>query len=144
MKVRKAGIVVALLSAHAWAADWKPVRVVGLVYPEAAVIQGLEGTVKIDLHIANDGSVDWVVIREQDPMTEETTLASAAVRNAREWKFRRINSANAGQYTLTYRFQIRRGEGARGPSEFRFVMPDQVFVTAGERPAKPSSTKDGR
>jgi len=140
MKFGKARIFgLALLFAHGLAADWKPVRVVGLEYPEVALIQGLEGTVKIDLYIAHDGSVI-----EAYAAPREDALAAAAVRNAREWKFRRINSANAGQYTLTYRFQIRRGEGARGPSEFRFVMPDQVFVTAAERPAKPASAKDGR
>jgi TonB family protein len=126
-KVRILGLI--LLGAHAWASVWRPERIVGLEYPESALIRGLEGVVEIECYIANDGSV-----ARAEPVSGEAELAPVAIRNAMQWKFRRINSGDA-TYTLTYRFQIQKVSKTSVLPGFRFVMPGQVFITA--RAARP-------
>lgn len=119
-------IGVLLLGAGAWGEVWQPQRIVGLDYPERALIQGLEGVVEIECYIANDGSV-----ARAEPRSGETALASAAARNAMQWKFRRISSGD-GTYKLIYEFRIMRHSKSPRAAGFRFVMPGRVFVAAEE------------
>lgn len=135
MTTAKAGILwMILLGVHASGSVWQPERIVGLEYPESALIRGLEGVVEIECYIANDGSV-----ARAEPVSGEAALASAAARNAMQWKFRRISSGDT-TYTLTYRFQIQRDSKKPVSPAFRFVMPGQVFITVQQAASKRASS----
>ncbi len=113
-----------LLAVNAMAQSWQPVRVVGLDYPRSALVRGLEGAVEIECYLADDGRV-----ARAEPMSGEEELASAAIRNAMQWRFRRVKSGN-NRYILVYRFRVLKSSKAGESPEFRFVRPGQVFVTA--------------
>jgi TonB family protein len=53
------------------------------VYPEAARVRGLEGTVRLRLAVARNGSVEDVQALSGDPV-----LADAAVVAVRQWRYR--------------------------------------------------------
>lgn len=78
-----------LLGVSAMAQSWQPEKVVGLEYPRSALVMGLEGAVKIECYLADDGTV----IRAE-PISGDEELASAAIRNAMRWRFRRVHSGN--------------------------------------------------
>lgn len=119
-------IGVVLLGAGPLGEVWQPQRIVGLDYPERALIQGLDGVVEIECYIANDGTV-----ARAEPRSGEAALAAAAARNAMQWKFRRISSGD-GTYKLIYEFRITRHSKSPRSAVFRFVMPGQIFVAAEE------------
>lgn len=113
-----------LLCINGLAQTWQPERIIGLEYPKSALIRAQEGSVEIECYIANDGSV----VRAE-PMSGEAELASAAIRNAMHWRFRRISPGN-DKHRLVYHFRIKAVPKASDLPRFRFVMPGQVFVTA--------------
>lgn len=121
-----------MLGVNAMAQSWQPERVVGLEYPRSALVRGLEGVVEIECYLADDGRV-----ARGEPISGDEELASAAIRNAVQWRFRRVNSGN-NRYTLVYRFGILRGEKAGESPGFRFVRPREVYVTAAEIPMRGS------
>ncbi len=121
-----------LLGVTAMAQSWRPERVVGLEYPRAALVRGLEGAAEIECYLADDGSV-----ARAEPVSGDEELAAAAIRNAMQWKFRRVHSG-ANRYTLVYRFGILRGSKAGESPGFRFVRPGEVFITAAEIPMRRS------
>jgi hypothetical protein len=112
------------LTAHALADVWTPERIVGLEYPSFAVVNNLEGVVTITCYMANDGSVS-----RAEAVSGRAQLASIAIRNAMQWRFRRVDSGEA-TYILVYRFQIVRPSRGTSPLGFRFIMPGEVLVTA--------------
>jgi hypothetical protein len=121
-----------LLGVSAMAQGWQPEKVVGLEYPRSALVMGLEGVVEIECYLADDGSVG-----RGEPISGDEELASAAIRNAMQWRFRRVHSGS-NRYTLVYRFGILRGsKGGESPG-FRFVRPGEVFITATEIPMRRS------
>jgi TonB family protein len=115
---------------HPWAVQ----RLVGMDYPRHALLTGSQGTVELLCFIGNDGKVIRV-----DRISGNEELAAAAIRNASNWKFRRMESGEGG-YKLVYRFQIHIVSALTGTPRFRFVMPADVFITAeklvvaGKRP----------
>lgn len=114
-----------ILVVQAAASTWRPERIVGMDYPEIALARRLQGVVEIECHLANDGTV---VIAA--PLSGDSTLTSAAVRNAMSWRFGRIGGGGT-THRLTYRFEIRKKSELSVP-QFRFVMPGQVTVSATE------------
>lgn len=119
-----------MLGANAMAQSWQPERVVGLEYPRSALVRGLEGAVEIECYLADDGSV-----ARGEPISGDEELASAAIRNAMQWRFRRVNSGN-NRYILVYRFRILKDSTTGESPGFRFVRPGQVLVTAAEAAIK--------
>lgn len=103
---------------------WAVQRVVGLEYPRHALVTRLQGTVELLCVMGNDGKVIRV-----DRISGNEELAAAGIRNARNWKFRRIESGEGG-YKLVYHFQIRIVTALTRTPRFRFVMPGDVFITA--------------
>jgi hypothetical protein len=114
------------LGVSAMAQSWQPERVVALEYPRHALVMGLAGAVKVECYVAHDGTV-----ARAEPISGNEELASAAIRNALKWRFRRVNAGN-DKYTLVYRFAILRGPKAQTVPGFRFVMPSNVYVSAVE------------
>lgn len=121
-----------LLGTNAMAQAWQPEKVVGLEYPRSALVMGLEGSVEVECYVAGDGSV-----ARAEPISGDEELASAAIRNALKWRFRRVNAGN-NKYTLVYRFGILRGSKVGDSPGFRFVRPGEVFITAAEIPMRRS------
>ena len=103
---------------------WAVQKVVGLDYPRHALSRGLEGTVVLQCHIANDGKVIRV-----DRVSGDQDLAADAIRNAIRWEFRRVQSGK-GVFNLVYHFQIRTMSAYTHVPRFRFVAPGDVFVIA--------------
>jgi TonB family protein len=103
---------------------WIVQKLVGLDYPRQALSRGLQGTVELLCYISNDGKVVRV-----DRISGNEELAAAAIRNARNWEFRRIDSGEVG-YKLVYHFQIHVVTALTQKPRFRFVMPHDVFITA--------------
>jgi TonB family protein len=112
-----------LLCGHATAQTWRPERIVGLDYPRSALVRSVEGSVEIECYIANDGTVT-----RAEPIHGEEELASAAIRNAMRWKFRRTSSGEGG-YRLVYHFRIQKVSKTVDFHRFRFRMPGEIFVT---------------
>jgi hypothetical protein len=121
-------VCLAMIGMSAAAQSWQPVRVVGLEYPEAALVRGLEGIVEVQCYLTQDGRVS-----RGEALSGDEVLASAAIRNAMQWKFRRVDSG-PNRFTLVYRFVILRGAQSGLTPHFRFVMPKDIFVTAVEIP----------
>jgi hypothetical protein len=136
MRIATAWIVsLTLLGITAVAQSWQPAKVVGLGYPRSALVMGLEGAAEIKCYLANDGSV-----ARAEPVSGDEELASAAIRNAMQWRFRRVHSGN-DSYTLVYRFRILRGSKAGEFSGFRFVRPGEIFITAAQIPMRRSPSQ---
>jgi TonB family protein len=107
------------------AQEWRVERIVGLQYPDLALVKGLQGSVELHCYIRNDGKV----VRAE-PARGEPELVSAAIRNAMRWRFTRISSGRDDPYTLVYHFNIQRVQVLTDAPTFRFIAPNQVFVTA--------------
>ena len=123
------------------AQSWQPERIVGLEYPKSAPILGWEGTVEIECYVDNDGNVVRAEVARADPLLSYRELASAAVRNAMLWKFRRTRSSE-DRYKLTYHFQIQSVPLGRDLPGFRFKLPGQVLVTGDKKVAERTKVKD--
>jgi TonB family protein len=133
MNTVTAGLVcLTVLGVTAAAQSWQPARVVGLEYPLSALVRGIEGVVEIECYLTEDGRV-----ARGEPLSGDEELASAAIRNVMQWKFRRVHSGS-NRVTLVYRFVIlRNGKAGLSPG-FRFVRPKEIFVTALEIPKRRS------
>src|SRR5687767_9796908 len=119
----------ALMYGDVQAQTWTVKRIVGLEYPKAALVKRLQGSVEINCYIGRDGSVF------AEPRSGDPELASAAARNAMRWRFQRITSGE-NTYRLTYHFRIQIVPKRADSPRFRFVMPDQIFVTADLAPSE--------
>ena len=104
---------------------WHVQRIVGLTkYPMLARMALVQGKVELRCSISDDGTVQDCRGISGNPL-----LSSAAIENAKSWRFRRSpeTTVHSSQVTLDYSFELI-GEAVRGDPkmEFVFELPNHV------------------
>lgn len=107
---------------------WLPESLVGLEYPQSALLKGQQGVVRVDCYLLDDGTVSRAepISEGKDPIPD---LEAAAARNAMKWKFKR-DPAGLSRYAIFYDFKIVSGATSSEWIGFRYVGPNRITVSA--------------
>jgi TonB family protein len=118
---------------------WKPIRVLGAIYPKEAQFAGIQGVVEAKCSVRVDGSVEDVV-----SISGHIVLARAVRSNLLQWKFQANEEGKLNeQIIIKYNFQLKGScDNHKGcKQEFWFDYPSEVTVIA-ERPHSNTSSSE--
>lgn len=112
-------------STTAYAESLRLLRVVSLEYPQAALVQNIEGDVELTVYPDQRGDIDWV-----QPSGTESILLDAAFRNIHLWRFAPGSIDGKASVTIKYHFRIRDQFSDDDSPGFRFSVSGEVQVLA--------------
>lgn len=107
---------------------WAVRRLVAMEYPPLPQAARVQGVVKLQCSLEDDGSVHDCIAVSGHPLFDKATI-----QNAKKWSFRKVSEERTSEQTveLEYHFRLE-GEPIRGrPSTlFSFEFPNRIEVTS--------------
>jgi TonB family protein len=115
--------------------NYSPEKIVKMNYPPLATLARIEGEVKFQCTVGNDGSViSTEVLSSPGSKPPSEVLLKAAKKNISQWRFVRKDESKCECHNvlMIYKFQLKGiAKRSRSPrTTFAFEPPNRVLVTA--------------
>ena len=123
-------LLIVLLLLTSWSGqidDWQVQSLVGLrEYPVLAAAAGIQGTIHLNRHLLDSGSVSSC-----SSVSGPALLSEQAKQNAEQWRFKRAHTSSSYTVNLVYHYELKPATNHKASQPvFSFQAPNEVYLRA--------------